>query len=110
MGDSGRRCAKRTSSQSATSAEPTASTIPKAPPPMGLIWAEPGARRSGPLVGQREPKGQVDEMPRITPRSVNLACVSALTATNWESTILPKPGGEGEQAKPDYRRQGPDAP
>jgi len=24
--------------------------------------------------------------------------------------VMPKPGGEGEQAKPDYRRQGPHAP
>jgi hypothetical protein len=24
--------------------------------------------------------------------------------------VMPKPGGEGEQAKPDYRLQGPHAP
>jgi hypothetical protein len=24
--------------------------------------------------------------------------------------VMPKPGGEGEQAKPDYRRQGPHPP
>jgi hypothetical protein len=24
--------------------------------------------------------------------------------------VMPKPGGDGEQEKPDYRRQGPHAP
>src|SRR4051812_16173688 len=41
-GDSGRRGSKRTSTQSATSADPTASRIPKAIPPiqahMGRAW------------------------------------------------------------------------